>query len=299
MDADRTLFPEFRRERVPGRGGDVYLVLHGSGPPVLLLHGYPQTHACWHRVAPMLAGRFTVVCPDLRGYGDSAKPPSEPDHRTYSKRVMADDQVAVMAQLGFERFAVVGHDRGARVAYRLALDHPAQVTRLAVLDIIPTLETFARLDRRLALATYHWLFLAQPEPLPERLIGANPEFFLRHTLRSWAGSADAFAPVALAEYLRCFRDPATIHATCEDYRAGATLDVADDAVDRARGGRITCPVLALWGGRGVDDRLWDPLAIWREWADDVTGGPVAAGHFLPEEAPDATASALLAFLAAS
>jgi haloacetate dehalogenase len=293
--ADAVLFPGFRAERIRTRETEIHAVVGGQGPPVLLLHGYPETHACWHRVAPALTERFTVVCPDLRGYGDSGRPASDPSHRAYSKRSMARDQQEVMAQLGFERFAVVGHDRGGRVAYRLALDHPERVTRLVLLDIVPTLETWAGLDRQAGLATYHWFFLAQPPDLPERLIGADPDYFLRWTLDSWAGRPGAFDPRALAEYQRAFRDPDVIRATCEDYRAGATADVEDDAADR--GIRcIRCPVLALWA-EAASEPGWDPIAIWRDWAPDVRGQGVRCGHFLPEEAPAETLAALEPFLA--
>jgi haloacetate dehalogenase len=252
----------------------------------------------WHEVAPRLAEDFTVVAADLRGYGESAKPPGGDDHAGYTKRTMARDQVEVMAQLGFERFAVAGHDRGARVAYRMALDHPERVTKLAVLDVVPTYAMWAGADRAFGLGAYHWFFLAQPYDLPERLIGAEPEYYLRTMLARWAGNAEAFAPEALAEYVAHFRDPACIHASCEDYRAGATLDLEHDTADREQGGRITCPVLALWGegraGRGGRD--W--LATWREWAADVRGHGLPCGHFLPEEAPDETYAALHEFFTA-
>ena len=263
----------------------------GSGPPLLLLHGHPQTHAMWHRVAPLLAGTFTVVAADLRGYGDSSKPPSAPDHEPYSKRAMARDQVALMRRLGFERFGVAGHDRGGRVAYRMALDHPERVARLAVLDILPTWEHFRRADMAFALGYWHWFFLAQPHDLPERLIGADPDWYC---LR---GRRHLFAPEALAEYLRCFRDPATRHAICEDYRAGATFDFALDAADREAGCRVACPVLALWAGRNELDRWYDVLAVWRDWAGDVRGRALDCGHYLPEEAPEETAAELRAFFA--
>jgi len=265
----------------------------GAGPPLLLLHGHPQTHVMWHRVAPNLAREFTVVAMDLRGYGESSKPPTTEDHEPYSKRAMARDAVAVMQRLGFERFAVAGHDRGGRVAYRLALDHPERVTRLATLDILPTYEHFARADMRFGLGYWHWFFLAQPYPLPESLIGADPErFFLGRPNR-----ANVHAPEALDDYLRCYRDPATIHAACEDYRAAATYDYALDAADKRAGRRIAAPLLALWGARAQVGSWYDVLAVWREWADDVRGGPIDAGHFLAEEAPDETYAALRSFFA--
>jgi haloacetate dehalogenase len=267
-------------------------VIGGSGPPLLLLHGYPQSHVCWHRVAPALARRFTIVCPDLRGYGDSSPAPEEmADHAAYSKRAMAADQVALMAALGFERFAVAGHDRGGRVAYRLALDHPARVTRLATLDIVPTSEMFDRTDTAMAQATYHWFFLAQPFDLPERLIGGDPDFYLDWTLKSWFGSGAA-APEALAEYRRCFRKPSVIHAACEDYRAGIGIDSALDRADRAAGRRIACPMLALWGDRSRFAKQHDFLAIWQGWADAVTAKTLPCGHFLPEEDPAGVIAAL-------
>jgi haloacetate dehalogenase len=248
----------------------------------------------WHRVAPRLAERFTVVLPDLRGYGDSGKPAGDANHDAYSKRVMARDQVAVMRHLGYERFAVAGHDRGGRVAYRLALDEPARVTRVALLDIVPTITVFDATNRRVATETFHWFFLSQPYDLPERLIGGDPEYFLKHLLGRWSGDGlEPFAPAALAEYVRCFANPATIHATCEDYRAGAGPDYDADAADRGKR-RITCPVLAMWGAHGRVERR-DPVAVWRQWADEVRGAPLPCGHFLAEEQPEATAEALQRF----
>ena len=233
----------------------INLAYGGSGPPVLLLHGYPQTHAMWHKVAPVLAEDYTVVVPDLRGYGDSAKPAAGDDHAGYSKRASALDQVGVMAALGFERFAVVGHDRGGRVAHRMALDHADRVSRLAVLDIVPTLKAFSETDQEKAMGYYHWFFLSQPFDLPERLIGGDPTFYLRWCLGSWGGSLDYFAPEAMAEYERCFSDPATIHASCEDYRAAATVDLEHDRADLAT--KIACPVLLL---HSQGDEAADPEA---------------------------------------
>ena len=264
----------------------------GSGPPLLLLHGNPQTHLMWHAVAPRLARDFTVVATDLRGYGDSSKPPTTPDHAPYSKRAMALDQIAVMRRLGFERFFVAGHDRGGRCAYRMALDHPERVLKLAVLDIVPTGEAFRRADMAFGLGYWHWFFLAQPYDLPERLIGADPDYYC---LR---GRRHLFAPEALEDYLRCFRNPETIHAICEDYRAGATLDFAYDEADRREGRRIARPVLALWGRRGMLDAWYDVPAIWRDWAGDVRGRALECGHYLPEEAPDETYAELRAFFTA-
>jgi len=262
----------------------------GSGPPLLLLHGHPQTHVMWHHLAPLLARDFTVVAADLRGYGDSSKPPTTPDHAPYSKRRMALDQIEVMRRLGFEQFFVAGHDRGGRVAYRMALDHPDRVRGLAVLDIVPTGEAYRRANMSFGLGYWHWFFLAQPYDLPERMIGADPDaYYLRQR--------DLFAPDALQDYTRCFHKRDTIHAMCEDYRAGATIDFSLDEADRGRR-RIACPVLALWGRRGMLERWYDVLAIWRDWADDVRGRALDCGHFLPEEAPAETYKELHQFFAA-
>ena len=266
----------------------------GSGPPLLLLHGNPETHAMWHLVAPRLAQRFTVVAADLRGYGQSSKPPTDERHAPYSKRAMAEDQVAVMRTLGHEKFFLAGHDRGGRVAYRLALDHPHRVLKLAVLDILPTLEHFRRADMRFGLGYWHWFFLAQPYDLPERLMGAEPdEFWFRHTSRE-PKPRDFFAKEALEDYLAAFRDPATRHAICEDYRAGATIDCEYDAADRGQR-KIACEVLALWGAQGKLEEWYDVLAVWRDWADHVEGRALECGHYLPEEKPEEVASAFEAF----
>jgi haloacetate dehalogenase len=278
--------------------GDVRLRLRigGGGPPVLLLHGNPQTHVMWHKLAPALAARFTVVASDLRGYGGSSKPESAPDHAPYSKRTMAADQLALMRSLGFEKFAVVGHDRGGRVAYRMALDRPECVVKLAVLDILPTLEHYRRADMRFALAYWHWFFLPQPYPIPERLIGADPRGFFE---RNWPAASEPpryFDEAALADYWTAFSDPATVHAICEDYRAGATIDCAHDAADLAAR-KIRCPLLVLWATKGILPRLYEPLAVWRAWAEQVSGQPVEGGHYFPEENPRDTLAALLPFLA--
>jgi haloacetate dehalogenase len=290
------MFEGFRLETIDADGLPVRARIGGSGPPLLLLHGNPQTHVMWRKVAPALAERFTVVASDLRGYGLSGKPPSAPDHAPYSKRTMALDQLAAMRRLGYERFLLAGHDRGGRVAYRMALDHPGAVAKLAVLDIVPTGEAFARGGREFGLGYYHWFFLAQPAPLPEKLIGADPDWFWRwHTARG--PDTGFFEPEALAEYLACFRDPETIRAICDDYRAGATIDCEHDWADKRAGRRIACPVLALWGAEAKLEAWYDTLAVWREWADDVRGRALPCGHYLAEEAPEETARELLAFFA--
>ncbi len=270
-----------------------------DAPPLLLLHGFPQTHAMWHRVARQLAPHFRLVLPDLRGYGDSDKPAGESDHANYSKRAMAADLVALMRSLGHERFFVAAHDRGARVAHRLALDHPQAVARLAVIDIAPTLDMYAATDLAFARAYDHWFFLIQPAPLPERLIGAEPVFYLHAKLGGWgSGGLAHLEPRALAEYERCCASPGAIHAMCEDYRASAGIDLEHDRASRERGGRIACDLLVLWGERGVVHRLFDPLALWRaQCAGAVSGQAMPAGHFIPEELPEATAQALHAFFA--
>ncbi len=286
----------FTQKRVETSGALINLVHGGEGPPLLLLHGYPQTHMMWHKVAPRLAEAFTVVAPDLRGYGDSAKPDGGPDHSGYSKRAMAQDQVEVMRQLGFEAFFVVGHDRGGRVGHRMALDHPETVRKLAVLDIVATHKVFSTVNKAIATGYYHWFFLIQPDGLPERLIGADPDFYLKKKIGQWSSRRDTFAPEALAEYLRCFRDPATIHASCEDYRAAASIDLVHDEADMDR--KVGCPLLVLWGEAGLLARHWDVLETWRERAEDVRGRALPCGHFLAEELPDETYAELQAFLAA-
>lgn len=268
----------------------------GSGPPLLLLHGIPETHLMWRHVAPRLAEDFTVVVTDLRGYGASGICDSRPDHAPYAMRALANDQVEVMARLGHDRFAVAGHDRGARCAYRMALDHPRAVNALAALDIVPTAEAFARADQRFALGYWVWSFLAAPAPVPETLVCGAPETFVDHMLDTWAQRPDVFPPEVRRAYQDQFRDPARVHAICEQYRAAATHDVAHDEADREK---LACPVLALWSAGGAVDTWYDPLASWRQWAGDVTGRPVDGGHFLPEEAPEETTAELHTFFRAN
>jgi haloacetate dehalogenase len=299
-DDSPDLFPGFAHRTVETQGARIFCRSGGSGPPVVLLHGYPQTHVMWHRIAPALAERFTLVLPDLRGYGESSCPPSDAAHAAYSKRAMARDVVEVMAAFGFDRFAVVGHDRGGRVAYRLALDAPQQVEKLAVLDIVPTHAMWTGMNARRAYKTYHWLFLAQPAPMPERLIETDPATYLDHTLASWTKTGDlsAFDAQALRAYRRSFSRPQNIHAACEDYRAGYFYDWQADEEDRAAGRRIDAPLLALWGDAGIpSDKVSDPLAVWREWARQVEGAGIDSGHFVCEENPDATLAHLGPFLA--
>ncbi len=282
----------FRTFDLPVNGITIHGIVGGSGPALLLLHGYPQTHHIWHKIIRRLAQHFTVVATDLRGYGDSAKPVGEPDHANYSKRSMAADQVAVMQALGHTRFHVCGHDRGARVAHRLALDHAPCVQKLALLDIVPTVDVFERIDQSVSTAYFHWFFLIQGAPLPERLIGSDPEFYLRNQLLRLQRSEGSITPDAFAEYLRCFRDPACIHATCEDYRAAASIDLVHDRTGRALNERVQAQTLVAWGANGVVGRSYDVLALWQARCADVRGLALPCGHYLPEEAPDATFDAL-------
>jgi haloacetate dehalogenase len=288
------LFPGFAARKIRTSGATINLVTAGDGPPVLLLHGYPETHAMWHKIAPALAKKYTVVCADLRGYGDSSKPKGLPDHSNYSKRAMARDMVEVMDRLGHRSFHLVGHDRGGRVAHRLARDWPGRVRTLTVLDISPTLKMYESTDMAFARAYYHWFFLIQPAPLPERLLaGQVPSYILGRIGRGESGLKH-FSPAARREYLRAFGDPRTIHATCEDYRAAATIDLAHDRRDRGR--KLAVPVLALWGKQGVIEARFDCLRDWREVAKDVSGRALPCGHFLPEEAPEPTRREIERFL---
>lgn len=286
------MFDGFTHQQIKTEETLINLVQGGSGDPLLLLHGYPQTHVCWHRIAPILAERFTVVCPDLRGYGDSGKPSSDPEHLSYSKRAMAQDQVEVMQSLGFREFAVVGHDRGARVAHRMALDHVEKITKLALLDIVPTSWAFAHVDKDIAAAAFNWFFLIQPDGLAERLIGADPVFYLQWILDHWAGKKGALAPDAVAEYQRCF-DLQAIRAISEEYRASATIDLLHDEADKEK--KVSCPTLVMWSATSMWAE-YNILEIWKTRADHVQGVALDCGHFLPEEAPERTAAELVRFL---
>ncbi|MGL4975574.1 MAG: alpha/beta fold hydrolase [Bosea sp. (in: a-proteobacteria)] len=301
MTAIDALFPGFAPRWIDGPVGKIFARVGGEGPPLVLIHGFPQTHVMWHEIAPQLARTHQVICLDLRGYGWSSAPHGDGGKALYSKRAMGEDVVAAMEALGHLRFGVVGHDRGARVAYRLALDHPGRVERLAILDIMPTLSMWEGMNAARALQVYHWTFMAQPEPMPENLIKADPSGWLYHTIGSWtrAQSIKAFAPAALRAYRQSFNDPARIHAACEDYRAGATTDLEHDREDRAAGKHILCPTLILWGENGIPAKGASPLAIWREtFAPQAEGRGIASGHFVAEENPTETLAALTPFLAA-
>ena len=292
------MFEGFERTEIETSGTTINLVHGGDGPPVLLLHGYPQTHVMWHKVAVLLADHFTVVAPDLRGYGDSGKPPADGDLNVYCKRTMAQDQVEVMAELGFESYHVAGHDRGARVGHRMALDHPGRVKSFASLDVVPSQAAFDSMDADLAFAWFHWHLMRQPAPLPETLIGNSVKAYLDFLLDSWTAVEGAITDEAYSEYLRCFSNPETIRGTCMDYRS-IELDLQHDEADRGR--KLTCPVLVLWAGNMAKRPGWQTgarlnmLDTWRERAADVRGGPIDCGHFLPEEAPDEVTNQLLGF----
>ncbi|MDH3320208.1 MAG: alpha/beta hydrolase [Betaproteobacteria bacterium] len=291
-------FPGFTLESINVSAGPLRLRRGGSGPPLLLLHGNPQTHAMWHKVAPELAKRFTVVCPDLRGYGGSFKPPATTDHAPYAKKEMARDMVELMEQLGHKAFCLAAHDRGARVAHRLALDHPQRVQKLALMDIIPTLEHFERTDMAMAMGYYHWFWFAQPHPFPENVISAAPDAWWRaHTSRE-PKPPDFFAKEALTDYLSAVHDPEMIRGMCEDYRAAATIDLEHDRATRAAGTKIQCPLLVLWGRKAKIEAWYDALSIWKNCcAAGVTGGAVESGHYLAEEAPGEVLARLTAFFA--
>jgi len=280
-------------------GIDIHGVKGGEGPPLLLLHGHPQTYMIWHRCADALAQRFTVIATDLRGYGASSKPAGDPEHIRYSKRAMAADQVEVMRQLGHSRFLVCAHDRGARVAHRMALDHADAVERLILLDIAPTLAMYEQTDRQFATHYFHWFFLIQPAPLPETLIGDNTDVYVERAMGNRHAGLAPFAPAALDAYRAALRQPGAVHAICEDYRASATIDLEHDRADIERGRKVACPLRVLWGQEGVIERCFDPLAEWRKVARDVSGRSLDCGHYIPEEASEALVGEMLAFFEAS
>lgn len=290
------LYPGFQSHWIDTSVGRIFARSGGEGSPLLLIHGYPQTNVMWHRVAPALAQKHTLIIPDLPGYGWSAVPTSGKGHAPYDKRSMAKIMIEVMEKLGYVRFNIAGHDRGARVAYRMAFDHPGRLIKLATLDIIPTYEMWHRMDHTLAVKVWHWLSMAQKYPMPEMMISKNPAEYIDWKMASWtkAQSLDAFDPRAMLHYRTFFSDPLRIHATCEDYRAGESTDLAYDEVDHGQKNKIAVPMLVLWGTKGIPDAQ-GPLEIWRDWAKQVTGKPIDSGHFLPEENPDATAAALLEF----
>ncbi len=288
------MFSNFHNRVIQTSDVKINLVKGGEGYPILLLHGYPQTHVMWHKIAERLAENFTVIIPDLRGYGDSDKPSGIDKHYNYSKRVMAKDQIEVMSQLGYEEFYLVGHDRGGRVAHRLTLDYPHKVKKVALLDIAPTYQMYTTTDQEFASAYYHWFFLIQPFPFPETLINKNTDFFLNHCLESWSKTESPFTPEAREEYVRCFRDPQTVHGTCEDYRASATIDLEHDRRDIDK--KIECTLLVLWGNKGVIEKKYDVIKSWQKRAINVQGKSLNCGHFLPEEAPEETYQSLQTFL---
>jgi haloacetate dehalogenase len=288
------MFEGFEELKIETSGTTINLVKGGNGPPLLLLHGYPQTHVMWNKVAPRLAQDFTVVAADLRGYGDSGKPHGDREHLNYSKRAMAQDQVEVMEHLGFESFLLVGHDRGARVSHRLTKDHPQRVRKLVTLDIIPTRRMFQIVNKEMATNTYHWFFLIQPYDFPERVIGADPDYFIRSRFERVKDAASVFPPEAIEEYVRCFSDPAAIHGACEDYRAGASIDLVHDDADFDQ--KVTCPHLALWSATGYVGRTQDVLQVWREYSNDVRGHSLPCGHYIAEELPHETHHTLREFL---
>lgn len=287
------LMAGFRRERVQTPGAEIAVAVGGEGPPLLLLHGNPLTHVSWHKIAPALARRFTVVAPDLRGYGDSSKPDGGPDHAGYTFRAMGEDNFALMERLGFDRFGVAGHDRGARVGFRMALDRPERVERLAALDIVPTHHVLSNVSLGWGLESYHWFFMAQKAPFPERLICADLDYYIRYKLDKKGVGLEIFTPEAMTEYVRC-TTPEQIHAVCEDYRATVTLDLAMDTLDYGRR-RIACPVLVIWGSNSHCARHFRPLEAWREWADDLRGFAVPTGHYPAEHRPDLVQPALAVF----
>ena len=291
-----TLLADFESLTFEVNGIEVAGHVGGSGSPLLLLHGHPQTRAIWHKVAPELMKHHTLVMTDLRGYGDSSKPQGTPDHSNYSKRVMAQDQVEVMKQLGFDRFDILAHDRGARVAHRLAMDHADSVSRLIMLDIAPTLAMYEKANNAFARAYWHWFFLIQPSPMPERLIEADPAAYIRDLMGRRSAGLTPFDPLALAEYMRCIALPGAAHSMCEDYRAAAGIDLIHDREDVAAGKKLVMPTMVLWGEEGVIHQCFKPLQEWQAIAKDVVGESVPCGHYISEEAPEILLQKIIPFL---
>lgn len=288
------MFENFESGKMQVDDIEINYVIGGNGPPLLLLHGYPQTHIMWHKVAPALSEHFTIVASDLRGYGHSSKPVTTETHEPYSKRAMGNDQLGLMKKLGFNQFLLAGHDRGGRVAHRIALDHPNHILKVAVMDIAPTYAMYKTTDFEFAKAYYHWFFLIQDFDLPERMIGSDPHYFLIEKLKQWGRSPDTFPDEVLEAYASCIT-PEMIHASCEDYRAGATIDIEIDQIDLDQNRKIQCPLLCIWGDMGFVGNKYDMIKEWKVWADDVTGFGLPCGHYLPEEAPQQTLQAMMDF----
>lgn len=287
------MFKNFKKEKIQANGVEINTVHGGNGEPLLLIHGYPQTHVMWHKIAPKLAEKFYVVCPDLRGYGDSTKPKGLPDHSNYSKRTMGKDMIEVMEHLDFDIFSAAGHDRGGRTLHRMCLDYPDKIKKACVMDIAPTYHMFKTANQHFATGYYHWFFLIQPDGLPEKMIGEDPEYYLKEKLMRWSGENNNFDPEAVKEYVRCFSDPAAIHGSCEDYKAAASIDLQHDEEDMDK--KIACPLLVLWGNQGFVHRTYDVIDTWKERAENVFGKSLDCGHFVPEESTEQTYDELIKF----
>ena len=288
------MFDGFKSGKIKSNKININYIIGGKGYPILMLHGYPQTHIMWRKVTPILSQDYTVVCADLRGYGDSDKPSSDAVHRNYSKKEMAKDQAELMELLGFKKYIVVGHDRGARVAHRMGLDYKDKISKMVLMDIVPTNHVFETTNMTLATRYYHWFFLIQKSPFPEKLIGKDPEFYLRSKLFMWGLNEQYMSEDVITEYLRCFSNPDTIRASCEDYRAGATIDMEDHNIDYHK--KIECPLLILWGKKGTVEELYDPIEVWKKWAKNVRGFSLDCGHFIPEERPEETVDYIKNFI---
>ena len=286
------MFKNFKQDIIEVNGVNINYKIGGKGEPLLLLHGYPQSHVLWRKIAPLFAENYTVICSDLRGYGDSDKPQSDKKHLTYSKKTMGLDQNELMKKLGFNEYFLVGHDRGGRVAHRMAIDFKENIKKISVLDIVPTSHVFKNTNAILAKRYYHWFFLIQSYPHPETMIGNDPEYFIRSKLQMWGANNEYLTEEIIQEYLRCFTVD-TIHASCEDYRAGASIDLVHHEEDFDK--KISCPLQVLWGSKATIEELYDPIKVWKEWALNVEGQSIDCGHFLPEESPVETYNAIINF----